>query len=363
MTILMLTPKFNGCDGISGVSRTALTAIKQSGKTGLLEVRSLAAETFTPEQLGNGCLYKSASDSKLRYVGWSLQSLLRGRRFDLVIAMHIHLAPIAIAQNMTGSRLAIFLHGIEAWKPLTWLENLAVQRASYVLANSRYTAERFKEINSQHKDYEIQVCPLGIPALEACRDCRDGRYALIVGRMAPEDEYKGHDLLLELWGEVRKHAPGFRLLVAGEGADRARLEQKANSLGLQSQVEFLGLVGERRLLELYQNCSFFTMPSTSEGFGLVFLEAMRAGKACIAGDGAASEVVEDGVSGFVVNPRSRERVLESMLQLIRDPERARSMGSAGYDRFMRLFTAETFSRRFTQALDMQEAAEDQQCAV
>lgn len=359
MKILLLTPKLNGSDGISGVSRTALTAIKQ---TGLLEVRSLAAETFTPEQLVNGCSCKSAFDSKLRYVGWSLQSLLRGRRFDLVIAMHIHLAPIGIAQNMRGSRLAIFLHGIEAWKPLTVLENLAVQRASYVLANSRYTAERFKEINSQHKDCEIQICPLGVPALEARRDCRDGRYALIVGRMAPNHEYKGHDLLLELWGEVQKQAPGFRLLVAGDGANRARLEQKASSLGLQGQVEFLGLVDDRRLLELYQNCSFFLMPSTGEGFGLVFLEAMRAGKACIAGEGAASEVVDDGVSGFVVNPRSRERVLEAVLQLIRDPERARSMGSAGYERFMRLFTAETFSRRFTQALDMWEPAEDEQCA-
>jgi len=362
MTILVLTPKLNGRDGISGVSRTALTAIKQSGKTGLLEVRSLAAETFTPEQLANGCSCKSAFDSKLRYVGWSLQSLLRGRRFDLVIALHIHLAPIGIAQNMTGSRLAIFLHGIEAWKPLTWLEDLAVQRASYVLANSHYTAEHFKEINSQHKDCEIQVCPLGIPALEARRDCRDGRYALIVGRMAPNHEYKGHDLLLELWDEVQKQAPGFRLLVAGEGANRTRLEQKAKSLGLQGQVEFLGLVDDRRLLELYQNCSFSIMPSTGEGFGLVFLEAMRAGKACIAGEGAASEVVDDGVSGFVVNPRSRERVLEAILQLIRDPERARRMGSAGYDRFMRLFTAQTFNGRFTQALDMRETAKDEQCA-
>lgn len=339
------------------VSRNALNGIKRSGKSGLLEVRSLAAETFTPEQLVNSCFCKSASGSKLRYVGWSLQSLVSGHRFDLVIAMHIHLAPIAIVETMTRSRLAIFLHGVEAWKLLTRFENLAMQRAACVLANSRYTAERFKQINPQHEDRDIQVCPLGIPPLDARLDGRDGRYALIVARMVSTERYKGHDLLLEMWSEVQKHAPGFRLLVAGDGEDRPRLEQKANSLGLQGQVEFLGLVDDRRLLELYQNCSFYIMPSSSEGFGLVFLEAMRAGKACIAGIGAASEVVEDGVSGFVVNPQSREQVLEAMLQLIRDPDRARRMGYAGYDRFMRLFTAEAFTTRFAQALDIREVAE------
>lgn len=362
MKILLLTPKLNGHDGISMVSRTALSAIQKSGNSRLFEVRSLAAEKFTPEQLVSGCLCRSAFNSKFRYVEWSLQALLGGTRFDIIIAMHIHLAPTALVQTMAGSRLAIFLHGIEAWKPLTRFENLAIRHASYVLANSQYTAERFKQTNPQHKDSDIQVCPLGVPALESRANGRDGHYALIVGRMVRQGEYKGHDLLLELWGEIQKHSPGFRLLVAGEGESRPRLEQKAKSLGLQDNVKFLGLVDDRRLLELYQNCSFFIMPSTGEGFGLVFLEAMRARKACIAGIGAASEVVEDGVSGFVVNPESRREVLEAVLQLICDPERARRMGRAGYDRFTRLFTAEAFSTRFTRALGIEQAAEVGKCA-
>ena len=352
MSILLLTPKLNGCDGISMVSRAALAALQQSGNGRFIEIRSLAPDAFTPDQLAS-CACRSAQNSKLKYVGWSLQSLLRGLQFDLVIAMHIHLAPIAIVRTMMGSRLVVFLHGVEAWKPLTRLESLALRRASLVLANSHYTLERFKQVNSEHQDCKIQVCPLGVPTIEASPDGRDDRYALIVGRMALGHQYKGHDLLLELWGKVQEHAPGFRLLVAGDGDDRPRLQQKANSLGLQGQVEFLGLVDDRRLLQLYQNCSFFIMPSTGEGFGLVFLEAMRAGKACIAGVGAASEVVADGVSGLIVNPGSRKQVLDAILQLIRNPERTRRMGCAGYDRFIRLFTAEAFSRCFTQALNIQ----------
>jgi phosphatidylinositol alpha-1,6-mannosyltransferase len=354
MKVLLLTPKLNGSDGISLVSRTALAALQEHG--GLdVEVRTLAAESFSGEQHTAGVVCRSAGDSKARYVSWSFESLLRGRRYDLVIVMHIHLAPLAIARALAGSRLAIFLHGIEVWKPLTWLEHQAIRRASCLIANSRYTAARFKQVNPQHARREILTCSLGVPALPRPRSDGDGGYALIVGRMVRQSQYKGHELLLELWTEVQRHAPGFQLVVAGDGEDRPRLQRKAQELGLEGHVRFTGLVDDATLLQLYQDCSFFLMPSTCEGFGLVFLEAMRAGKACIAGIGASAEVVEDGVTGYVVDPAARGDLLARILELIANPERARRMGAAGYERFRRHFTAEDFGRRFLDCLAMNRA--------
>src|SRR4029453_732733 len=95
--------------------------------------------------------------------------------------------------------------------------------------------------------------------------------------------------------------PSARLVIAGDGDDRRRLEQKAAALGLGGRVSFLGYVTEERLHQLYARCAFFVMPSGRlEGFGLAFLEAMRAGKACIGGAGAAEEVIENGVTGRIV---------------------------------------------------------------
>ncbi|MFB3916251.1 MAG: glycosyltransferase family 4 protein [Terriglobales bacterium] len=362
MKILLLTPKLNGRDGISLVSRTALAALKQTGTENRIEVRTLAPENFLPEQVSEACVCRSASGSKLRYLAWSTEDLLGGGRFDLVIAMHIHLAPAALAGPFAGSRLAVFLHGIEVWKPLTPLQHLAVRRASCVLANSQYTADLFRKRNPWYENCHVRVCPLGLPAVQGGGEVCDERYALIVGRMVKQEQYKGHDRLIELWPKLLEHAPGFRLLIAGDGEDRPRLEAKAKDRGVQDEVKFLGLVDDSTLLELYQNCSFFVMPSTGEGFGLVFLEAMRAAKPCIAAIGAASEVVEHGVCGFIVDPKVSETLLDAMLQLIRDPERARRMGCAGHERFMRMFTAEAFAARFTQALDLCSVPENSLCA-
>ena len=87
--------------------------------------------------------------------------------------------------------------------------------------------------------------------------------------------------------------PGARLVVAGDGDDRPRLEARAAALGLGGAVLFTGFVSEATLAELYRRAAVFVMPSLGEGFGLVYLEAMRAGKPCVAARGsAAEEVVE-----------------------------------------------------------------------
>src|SRR4029077_214501 len=131
------------------------------------------------------------------------------------------------------------------------------------------------------------------------------------------------------WAGVRRRVPDATLVVVGDGDDRPRLEALAASTGVGAAVRFAGRLSDRDLAACYARCAFFVLPSTDEGFGLVFLEAMRAGKACIGGVGAAAEVIEHGVTGFVVNPGEREEVLEAMLRLFQEPETRERMGRAG----------------------------------
>jgi glycosyltransferase involved in cell wall biosynthesis len=87
------------------------------------------------------------------------------------------------------------------------------------------------------------------------------------------------------------------------------------------------------------------MPSREEGFGLVFLEAMRAGKACIGAVGAAAELIEDGVTGFVVDPDDPEQVQKAVVRLFLDPAFAARLGEAGALRWAREFTEDAFAER------------------
>ena len=119
-------------------------------------------------------------------------------------------------------------------------------------------------------------------------------------------------------------------------------------------VSFLGHVSDIALEALYRDCAFFVMPSRNEGFGLVFLEAMRARKACIGGVGAAAEVIEDGITGFVIDPGEPEQVLQAVLRLFREPETRERMGQAGALRMARHFTEEHFRCRFRAILGLRD---------
>ncbi len=141
--------------------------------------------------------------------------------------------------------------------------------------------------------------------------------------------------------------------MVGGGNDRNRLENKARALKLSGSIRFVGTVDDEKLEKLYSECAFFIMPSRGEGFGLVFLEAMRASKLCIGGEGAPSEIIEDGVTGFVVAPDAldaKERLADLIVELFGKPEKRRAMGAEARRRFETQFTAARFRERFLAAL-------------
>ena len=261
----------------------------------------------------------------------------------------------------------VSLLGIEAWRPLTWDRARALRNAAARLAISAYTARRTAEVNPGLG--EIAVLPLcleergptGTADPEILARAGEG-YVLIVGRMAASERYKGHDPLLEALPRVfsnRAGRPDLRLVVAGDGDDRPRLEQKAAALGLAgNRVFFTGFVDEATLAELYRRAALFAMPSRGEGFGLVYLEAMREGKPCIAArDGAAAEIVEDGVTGLLVDPEDPGEISAALACLLDEPELARRMGEAGERRFQEVFTPERYRAGLRPFLDRLTRAE------
>jgi phosphatidylinositol alpha-1,6-mannosyltransferase len=296
-----------------------------------------------------GVALPGAAGRKLRFIGLALRRALAGPRPSDVVCLHLRLSPVARLVTAARGRLTVFLHGIEAWRPLGPLERWALGRAVLV-ANSEHTARRFRQANPGLSRRPIAVCHLGVGAADALRSAESGArdvaapFALIVGRLAGSERYKGHDVLIDLWPRIRDAVPDARLVVAGDGDDRGRLEAKAAVLG--RPVRFLGRVSDQARDALYRDCAFFVMPSRDEGFGLVFLEAMRAGKACIGGAGAAAEVIEDGVTGLVVDARDEGAIEKAVVRLFLEPETRSRMGRAGAERVARDFTEAHFRRRF-----------------
>jgi phosphatidylinositol alpha-1,6-mannosyltransferase len=264
---------------------------------------------------------------------------------------------IARAQNVVprGVRrpYAILLCGIEAWDPhLTADRKRAFRNASVRLAISSYTAKR---VSDAHPDIgPIVSCPLALlpeasppttlehALLSQIREVS----VLIVGRMSSSERYKGHDELLECWPAVMQQVPRAQLVIAGQGDDLTRLREKALSLGLAENVSFLGFVSEGTLQALRERVALFALPSRGEGFGLVYLEAMRAGLPCIGGaNDAASDVIVDGETGLLIDPQDRAALASSIVELLRSPELRASYGAAGRRRFETDYTFERYCQR------------------
>jgi phosphatidylinositol alpha-1,6-mannosyltransferase len=126
---------------------------------------------------------------------------------------------------------------------------------------------------------------------------------LIVGRMDGRERYKGHDRVIEALPKLTSR-DGRRVvfLVSGDGNDRRRLENAAAAAGVSDRVRFVGEVLPASLPDLYRSADLFVMPSTGEGFGIVFLEAMACGTRALGlAAGGAPDALGDGELGILVD--------------------------------------------------------------
>jgi glycosyltransferase involved in cell wall biosynthesis len=156
--------------------------------------------------------------------------------------------------------------------------------------------------------------------------------------------YKGVDDLIQAMPKIQA-----RLLIGGDGPMRTAWTQLTHELGVQEKVKFVGRVSEEALPRLYASADIFVLPANAraEAFGKVLLEAMAEALPCITtevGTGT-SFVVQDGVTGFVVPPKSPERLATAVHTLLADKSLRHQMGQAGRERVQREFTPEKMIAR------------------
>ena len=142
------------------------------------------------------------------------------------------------------------------------------------------------------------------------------RVLLTVGRMDSRERYKGHERVIAAIPDLV--AKGFDIcyLVVGEGDDRPRLETFVRSAQLSDRVRFLGALGLQDLIETYRMADLFVMPSTGEGFGVTFLEAMASGTPALGVNVAgARDALADGNLGTVASEKEFSDTVGRLLDM------------------------------------------------
>lgn len=341
------------------------TITQERGHGGIARVSVLIWRAME-ELVGNNCRVVSVLNhsgratplEKLRFA-WELVGIEWRGKVKWIVFDHLGIAGVQnLVPQSRRAPYAIFLHGLEVWGPLSPRQKQVLRSAAIRIANSHYTAKRVAET---HPDIgPIEVCQLALledtaswaaPHTEAPDSGLIGKIGrntvLIVGRMSSLERYKGHDQLIQAWPLVRHSVPDAQLIITGTGDDVPRLKAAAAETGCGESILFAGRVSDATLNMLYARAAMFAMPGRGEGFGLVYLEAMCHGLPCIAGtEDAAQEVVEQGKTGFLVNPDHIPELAETLIQLLVNPSLRKEMGEAGLRRAQTCFTFDQFKARF-----------------
>jgi glycosyltransferase involved in cell wall biosynthesis len=169
----------------------------------------------------------------------------------------------------------------------------------------------------------------------------------LVGTVARLHPSKGIDGLIAAAARVVTRLPHTRFLLVGDGTERAALERLAHELGIAEHIVFLG---ERRDVRfLLAGLDLFVLPSREEGMGIVLIEAMATGIPVVAtATGGIVEVVEDGVSGFLVPRGDANALAESIILALSAPGRAEQVSANARRRAAAMFSIDTTVHRTEQ---------------
>ena len=302
-------------------------------------------------------LYRQSVGGKLRALAGSvrtisslagLRALIRRRQVQIIHTTdrpRDALASVLLAR-WSGAKCLIHVHvAYGAWMHplLKW----SLKRADGLIAVSGFVARTL--IESGHDPAKIHVVLNGIDPwqwqpgagrAEVRREFNvDDRAPLLITvcRLFPA---KGPDQLIRCLPALLRSHPGLKLMIVGEemvAGYRQHLVDLAHELGVGAAVLFTGQRSD--VPRLMAAADIFAMPSLGEPFGLVFLEAMAMQLPVVALDsGGAPEVVEDGITGFLIEPGDTDGLTSKLLALLEDPKRRQGMGAAGRQRVEARFT-------------------------
>jgi glycosyltransferase involved in cell wall biosynthesis len=163
----------------------------------------------------------------------------------------------------------------------------------------------------------------------------------VIGSLGRLTEQKGYDLLVRALPQL----PGARLVLVGDGPERASLETLASELGVAERLRITGWVGDAR--SHLDGFDVFALPSAWEGMPLGILEAMHAGLPVLATDvGSVSEAVADGETGYLASAGDLEGIRERLARLLGDPGGRVRMGEQGRRVALERFTDTVMAKRY-----------------
>lgn len=316
-----MTDAFGGYGGIAQYNRDFLSAAAGCCRPGPITVITrMANDEQGP--LPPRVEQKSPTMNKFGYAARALGQALR-QRPKVIYNAHLYHGPLSMRlARLTGAKLVTQLHGTEIWDDVPRGCVAALEASDLVLTVSRDTCARTlagariapEKVVVVNNTVGAQFTPGDRGAARRKFGLDREMVLLTVARLDGRDGYKGHDRIIPLLPRLLAIGVDAVYLIAGEGPDQARLLALAQRHGVAERVRFLGKIAVEALPDLYRAADLFALPSTGEGFGISFVEAMACGTPAIGlAVGGAPDALVDGTLGTCVAP---EHFAEALIDLL-----------------------------------------------
>ena len=358
--ILFLTLKvFSATGGIEKVCRVMGKALYEYGieKDICVEIMSMHDQQkqadrnpYFPKRMFSGFAVKKAS--------FIVEAVRTGAKADVVIISHINLLVAGWLAKKLNPKVKVILlaHGIEIWGKLSPYKKKLLTCCNDILCVSRFTAEKIKA-NQNLPFTNIEVLNncidpfLPLPDASFSDALLQKKYSIpndhfvlmTLTRLSERDRYKGYDCVLESLLLLKKKEHKIKYVLAGgySHSEKAFIDDLIKKYGLEENVVLTGYIDEDDLTAHFCMADIYVMPSTKEGFGIVFIEAMYYGVPVIAGNqDGSTDALLNGELGLLIEPNNAPAIAEAVEKMMFNksfykPNHALLMENFGYDAYKR----------------------------
>ncbi|WP_419701101.1 glycosyltransferase family 4 protein [Mucilaginibacter sp. NFX135] len=256
---------------------------------------------------------------------------------DIIILSHINLAAIGLLIKAVNPKCKVWLvaHGIEVWRPLSFIKKLFLKNCDKVICVSNYTRQQI--LDRHHIDKNICIVlnnaidplmPLPVtfskPASLLDRYQLNNSHPIIftLTRLSSTEKYKGHELVIEAIGKLKNKYPGIKYILSGkyDELEDVRIHKLISDHDVSDQIILTGFIDETELTDHFLLADLFVLPSKKEGFGIVFIEALACGLPVICGNADGSiDAIRNGELGKSVNTDDAAELYNCMNESLAQP--------------------------------------------
>lgn len=247
---------------------------------------------------------------------------------QLVITTHIHFSVLAyLAKILFKIKYVIVAHGLEINSRISKFQLIALNNSEKIISVSRWTQNRLLQLGVNINKIVIIGNTAPEKIFHPKYSTKNLRYfykiksnekiILTVSRLDKMEKYKGYDFIIKAMVKLIKKFKNIKYLIVGGGNDQERIKILIKKLKLEKSILLCGFVPDNKLPYYYCLADVFALPSTGEGFGIVFLESMLSGTPVVGGNKDGSiDAISDGYLGKLINPNNLSSIVDAISSML-----------------------------------------------